>query len=91
MIAELKSQLFRFAESESPVAGSVPSGALVPPSGYLSSTWPLTPGLLYPYSSSLMRSYASAATLGSLWNSASLSSHTKHYSGENGVWPLSCL
>nr|XP_027209607.1 zinc finger protein Gfi-1b-like [Penaeus vannamei] len=74
-------------ESESPVAGSVPSGALVPPSGYLSSTWPLTPGLLYPYSSSLMRSYASAATLGSLWNSASLSSHTKHYSA--GPMPLS--
>ncbi|ROT78488.1 putative GFI-Pag-sens-A protein [Penaeus vannamei] len=74
-------------KSESPVAGSVPSGALVPPSGYLSSTWPLTPGLLYPYSSSLMRSYASAATLGSLWNSASLSSHTKHYSA--GPMPLS--
>lgn len=67
---------------DSPRSGCVASSALVPPSGYLNNTWPLTPGLLYPYSSSLMRSYASAATLGSLWNSGSLGGHQgKHYTG----------
>nr|XP_045607226.1 zinc finger protein Gfi-1b-like isoform X1 [Procambarus clarkii] len=69
-------------ECESPVSGCVASGPLVPPGGYLNNTWPLPPGLIYPYPSTLVRSYASAATLGSLWNSGSLGgSHNKHYTG----------
>lgn len=68
---------------DSPRSGCVASSALVPPSGYLNNTWPLTPGLLYPYSSSFMRSYASAATLGSIWNNGSLGGpQGKHYTGE---------
>ncbi|XP_068247796.1 uncharacterized protein [Palaemon carinicauda] len=65
-------------ECESPMSGCIPSAPVPPPSGYLSATWPLPPGLLYPYSSTLMRSYASAATLGSLWNSHM--PHGKNYS-----------
>ncbi|XP_042233396.1 uncharacterized protein LOC121873763 [Homarus americanus] len=69
-------------ECESPLGGCVASGPMVAPGGYLNSTWPLPPGLLYPYSSSLMGSYPSAATLGSLWNSTTLGgSHNKHYTG----------
>ena len=67
----------------SPRSGCVASNALVPPSGYLDSAWPLAQGLLYPYSSSFMRSYASATTLGSLWTNGSLGGHQgKHYTGE---------
>lgn len=67
---------------DSPRSGCVASSALVPPNGYLDSAWPLAPGLLYPYSSSFMRSYASAATLGSLWTTRSLNGpQSKHYTG----------
>ncbi|MPC18961.1 hypothetical protein E2C01_011861 [Portunus trituberculatus] len=66
---------------DSPRSGCVASSALMPPSGYLDSAWPLAPGLLYPYSSSFMRSYASAATLGSLWTTRSINGpQSKHYS-----------
>ncbi|KAK8738330.1 hypothetical protein OTU49_017424 [Cherax quadricarinatus] len=68
-------------ECKSPVSGCVASGPLVPPGAYLNSTWPLPPGLIYPYPATLMRSYSSAS-LGSLWNSSRLGGcHNKQYTG----------
>ncbi|CAL4122682.1 unnamed protein product, partial [Meganyctiphanes norvegica] len=57
---------------ESPLVGCVPSTGLLSGGGgggggYLSATWPLPPGLLYPYTSTIMRSYASAQAIDDIW------------------------
>ncbi|CAL4089250.1 unnamed protein product [Meganyctiphanes norvegica] len=70
-------------EPESPVGGCVPSAGLLSGGaevgrGYLSATWPLPPGLLYPYTATSMRSYASAQAIGDIWNSHQLKDNNLH-------------